>query len=107
MTRRTWPALAAAAVLAAAPALWAADRELIPPQLSRAQQENLLRFLQRHEKPDRFIPPDAKVVSSGPGNVAVNVQTPPGQAIKQYTVQIALHRPVPGQEQVRQVDVYY
>jgi hypothetical protein len=88
--------------------LVAADKDLIPPQLSRSQQENLLRFLQQHEKPDRYVPQDAKVVSSQPGVVSVpNVETPPGKTIKQYTVQITPHRPVPGQEEVRQVDVYY
>jgi hypothetical protein len=76
--------------------------------LSRTQQENLLRFLQQHEKPDRYVPPDAKVVSSQPGVTTVpNVETTPGKLIKQYTVQITPHRPVPGQEEVKQVDVYY
>jgi len=88
--------------------LLAADKDLIPPQLSRSQQENLLRFLQQHEKPDRYVPPDAKVVSSQPGVTTVpNVETTPGKQIKQYTVQVTPHRPVPGQEEVRQVDVYY
>src|SRR5262249_15138132 len=31
----------------------------------------------------------------------------PGKPIKQYTVQIMPHRPVPGQEQVTRADVYY
>ena len=89
-------------------ALRAADTDLIPPQLPRAQQENLLRFLEKHSKPERYVPADAKVVSSQPGVVSVpNVETPAGKAIKQYTVQITPHRPVPGQEEVKQVDVYY
>src|SRR5262249_32138350 len=88
--------------------LLAADKNLIPPQLSRSQQENLLRFLDKHEKPDRYVPQDAKVVSSQPGVTTVpNVEATPGSLIKQYTVQITPHRPVPGQEEVRQVDVYY
>lgn len=96
------------AVAIGAGPLVAADKDLIPPQLSRSQQENLLRFLQQHDKPDRYVPPDAKVVSSQPGVVNIpNVETPPGRSIKQYTVQITPHRPVPGQEEVKQVDVYY
>jgi hypothetical protein len=88
--------------------LLAADQDLIPPQLSRSQQDNLLRFLRQHEKPDRYVPADAKVVSSQPGVVSIpNVETPPGRSIKQYTVQVTPHRPVPGQEEVKQVDVYY
>lgn len=86
----------------------AADKDLIPPQLPKTQQDNLLRFLQKHEKPDRYVPADAKVVSSQSGNTTLaNVETPPGKTIKQYTVQITSHRPVPGQEEVKQVDVYY
>src|SRR5438128_2003330 len=98
----------ATAVAVSAGPLLAADKDLIPPQLPRPQQENLLRFLEKHEKPDRYVPPDAKVVSSQPGVTTVpNVETPPGRLIKQYTVQITPHRPVPGQEEVKQVDVYY
>src|SRR5437868_6360782 len=40
----------------AASAAAAPDRELIPPQLSKDQKANLLRFLETHEKPDRFLP---------------------------------------------------
>src|SRR5262249_6479752 len=87
--------------------LRAADEKLIPPQLPKEQQANLLRFLQSHEKPDRFLPPDAKLVGTPPPNVVLKVESPPGQPVKQYTVQITSHRPVPGQEEVKQVDVYY
>jgi hypothetical protein len=100
--------LAAAGLLAAPAGLRAADKDLLPPQLSKPQQDNLLRFLQKHEKPDRLIPAGAKVVSPQPGNTTVPAaEPPPGTPIKQYTVQITPHRPVPGQEEVRQVDVYY
>src|SRR5262249_31463092 len=85
----------------------AADEDLIPPQLPKEQRENLLRFLQQHGKPDRFFPRDAKVVSTEPVPVDRNAEPPPGQPVKQYTVQIQSHRPVPGQEEVKQVDVYY
>jgi hypothetical protein len=99
----------AVTALLAAPAsiLGAADENLIPPQLPREQRENLLRFLQGHEKPDRFFPRDAKVVSSEPVQIDRDAAPPPGQPVKQYMVQIQSHRPVPGQEEVRQVDVYY
>lgn len=96
-----------AVVMTTGPVL-AADKDLIPPQLSRSQQENLLRFLQQHEKPDRYVPPDAKVVSSQPGVTTIpNGETTAGKQIKQYTVQITPHRPVPGQEEIKNVDVYY
>ncbi|HTK73733.1 MAG TPA: hypothetical protein VL371_00655 [Gemmataceae bacterium] len=99
--------IAVAVAMTACPAA-AADNALIPPQLSKSQQENLLRFLQQHEKPDRYVPPDAKVVSSQPGVTTVpNVETTAGKQIKQYTVQITPHRPVPGQEEIKNVDVYY
>jgi hypothetical protein len=92
----------------AAGRLAADDADLLPAQLPKAQQANLLRFLRAHEKPDRFVPPGAKVVSTPPGNITVPLpQPPPGTPVKQYTVQITPHRPVPGQEEVKQADVYY
>lgn len=87
-------------------ALQAVDKDVIPPQLPRAQRENLLRFLQQHEKPDRFIPADAKLIGSRPAGAEKGAGTP-SKTIKQYIVQIIPHRPVPDQEEVRQVDVYY
>jgi hypothetical protein len=105
---RFLPALAAAVLCcAAAAASRASDKDLIPSQFSREQRENLLRFLQKHEKPDRFLPRDAKLVGDQPAPPDTNPAVPPGQPIKQYTVQIIPHRPVPGQEQVKSVDVYY
>jgi len=66
-----------------------------------------LHFLQKHEKPNRFIPLDARLVSSQPPSLDTNIPATPGKQIKQYTVQIISHRPVPGQEEVKSVDVYY
>lgn len=101
-------ALAAAALLTfPADGLRAADKDLIPTQFPKEQRENLLRFLQKHEKPDRFIPADAKLVGTPQPDVDPKTATPPDKPIKQYTVQIVSHRPVPGQEEVKQVDVYY
>jgi hypothetical protein len=85
----------------------AEDKDLIPPQFPKEQRDNLLRFLQKHEKPDRFLPADAKLVSSQPASVDMKADSAPGKAVKQYTVQITPHRPVPGQEVVKHVDVYY
>jgi hypothetical protein len=101
-------ATAAAVLLTTAPrALRAADPAQIPPELPKDQRENLLRFLQQHEKPDRFVPADAKVVSSEPPPPELKTNPPAGTPIKQYMVQIQSHRPVPGEEEVKRVDVYY
>src|SRR5262245_5085266 len=105
---RTAIPLGLAAALIATAGLRAADKDLIPPQLPRAQQENLLRFLEKHQKPDRYYPADARVLGARTDNATLpSVETPPNATIKQYTVQITPHRPVPGQEEVKQVDVYY
>jgi hypothetical protein len=104
-----WTLAAAAAVLLATPGrvIRSSDKELVPSQLPKEEQANLLRFLQEHEKPDHYFPPDAKLVASQPVSVDTSVDRAPGQAVKQYTVQIAAHRPVPGGEAARRVDVYY
>ncbi len=108
MPTRSTILLALAAVAAVVGALRAADNELIPPQLPKQQQENLLRFLQKQDKPDRFVPQGARVVATPPAVADAPIaEPPPGTPIKQYTVQITPHRPVPGQEQVKQADVYY
>jgi hypothetical protein len=83
------------------------DKDLIPSQFTKEQRENLLHFLQKHEKPDRFVPAEAKLVGTQPGNLDLNVESAPNKPIKQYTVQITSHRPVPGQEEVTRADVYY
>jgi hypothetical protein len=85
----------------------APDTELLPPQLPRDQRENLLRFLQKHDQPDRFVPQGAKIVSSQAGNGGLNEDSAAGKPVKQYTVQIIPHRPVPGETNSGQVDVYY
>jgi hypothetical protein len=101
-------ALFGATLLTAAPGSAVADDDLMPPQFTKEQRENLLRFLQKHEKPDRFIPADAKIVSSQPVTAEMNnAEATPARPIKQYMVQIAPHRPVPGQEEVKRADVVY
>lgn len=83
-----------------------AERDPLPPELTKEQREHLRTFLQKHEKPARFLPRDAKIV--GPQGTAADLKEPAaGQPIKQFTVQITPHRPVGGQEQVQRVDVYY
>jgi hypothetical protein len=104
---KTGPLLAVTAILLLAVggrALGAVDKELLPPQLTKEQRENLLRFLQKHEKPDRFIPPDAKLDASASD---VKKDQAADKPIKQYLVQMILHRPVQGQEKVKRVDLYY
>jgi hypothetical protein len=85
----------------------ASDKDLVPPQLPKQQQENLLRFLRQHQKPDRFLPRDARVIGGQPPASEEAAVSAPNKPIKQYTVQIMSHRPVPGQEEVKSVDVYY
>jgi hypothetical protein len=82
-------------------------KDPIPSQFTQEQRENLMRFLQEHEKPDRFIPPGAKVVSSQPASIELREEQPTGKPVKQYMVQITPHRPVPGQEEVTRAEVYY
>jgi hypothetical protein len=87
--------------------LHAEDKDGIPSQLPKEQRENLQRFLQQHEKPNRFIPADAKLVGSRPAGLDLRSETTPSQPVKQYMVQIIPHRTVPGQEEAKKVDVYY
>ena len=75
--------------------------------MTKEQREHLLNFLQKHEKPDRFVPRDAKVIGRQGAGADLKESAAPAKPVKQYTVQITPHRPVPGQEQVQRVDVYY
>src|SRR5262249_10216140 len=86
--------------------LQAQDKDVLPP-LPNDQREKLQRFLQDHSKPDRYIPADAKVVDSQPSEAEKKISATAEKPIKQYTVQIMSHRPVPGEEQPTRVDVYY
>jgi hypothetical protein len=83
------------------------DPDVVPPQLPKEQRQNLLRFLQQHEKPDRFIPADARLLGSRPSGIDAAAAGAAGKTIKQYLVQVIPHRPVPDQEEVKQADVYY
>jgi hypothetical protein len=101
--------LMTAAILVTSSAVFAQapDKDLVPSQFSKQQRENLQRFLQEHEKPDHFIPPDAKVIGSQDSNVDLGGDKAQGKPIKQYLAQIIPHRPVPGQEEINRADVYY
>jgi hypothetical protein len=108
--KKLLPALAMAATLLFDPASRGSqpsNKDLIPSQFTPEQRENLLRFLQEHEKPDRYIPAGAKLVSSQPTNIELRDEGPSSVPVKQYTVQITPHRPVPAQEEVTRADVYY
>src|SRR6516165_5179920 len=97
----------AAAVLLRVSFLSASDKDVIPPELSKGQRDNLRRFLEQHDKPDRYVPADAKVMDAQPASIDTNIKSTPEEPIKQYMVQITSHRPVPGQEKIERVDVYY
>jgi hypothetical protein len=107
LKRFRWTLAAAAAVLLTAPGLWAADDDPLPPQLTKEQRNNLRGFLKKNEKPDRFVPADAKQVGEQPPGVDTTITSTPARPVKQYMVQIVSHRPVPGEEEVKRVDVYY
>src|SRR5262249_60943409 len=105
--RKSIVRFSALAVIVLTAGLRAADTDLLPPQLPKAQRDNLVKFLRDHEKPDRFIPADAKPVDSPPHEADKNITATPGKPIKQYMVQITTHRPVPGEADPKQVDEYY
>jgi hypothetical protein len=85
----------------------AADTDLLPPRLVKEQREHLERFLKQHQRPDQFVPTDAKVQDAQATELDTNPKGTADKPIKQYLVQITMHRPVPDQEQVKHVDVYY
>src|SRR5438477_2177836 len=101
-TARAALAVLLAAALANSPQ--AADQDAVPPQFPKEQRDKLQRFLEQHQKPDRFVPPDAKLVGARPPGQELPKENAAGKSVKQYLVQIISHRPVPGQEEVKQVD---
>jgi hypothetical protein len=99
--------LAAGVLFAVLPALQAADERMLPASLPKDQRANLLRFLKDHETPKRYVPSGAKIVDASPPAADVKITATKARPIKQYTVQIKPHRPVPDEEQVTRADVYY
>lgn len=111
MVIRSWLAVFATSVLSltlAPPVTAQGDLgDLVPKQLNKEQRTHVMQFLKEHEKADRFVPANATVVGSLPAKDEALKEPPAGQQVKQYMVQIQLHRPVPGQETPSRVDVYY
>ena len=109
LCRSKWLALAALVLLSRNGACGLADdAELLPKQLAgeerAAHGED---FLRAHEKPERFVPVDAKLVGGGEGKEPSLAEPPAGTPIVQFMAQIQMHRPVPGQEKVNRADIYY
>jgi hypothetical protein len=107
MTRVILRIAVAVLTVSAVGSLRGSDDDLIPKQFSREQREKIQQFLKDHEKPKQYIPADAKVVGGQAGASEKLPEVKPGQAVTQYLVQIMPHRPVPGQEEVKRVDVFY
>jgi hypothetical protein len=99
--------LTAGLLFIALPTLLAADRRTLPASLSTQQQDNLLRFLKEHETPARYVPKGAKLVDAPPPAGEAEITATKERPIKQYTVRITPHRPVPGAEKVTRADVYF
>jgi hypothetical protein len=95
------------ALMFPAPFAFAADEPIVPTSLVKEQRENLLKFMKAHETPDRYVPTGAKFGDDPPTKAEEEIKATKEKPIKQYTVQITPHRPVPGQEQVTKADVYY
>ncbi|MFO0841036.1 MAG: hypothetical protein U0797_01385 [Gemmataceae bacterium] len=88
-------------------AAWGQDERTLPSSLTKEQRGNLLQFLKGHESPTRYVPKGAKVGDAPPPDADAAVTATKERPIRQYTAQITMHRPVPGQEQVTRADVYY
>src|SRR5262249_35467345 len=101
------PWLAVGLAFACLSALYAQDDMVLPASLTKEQKDNLLRFLKEHGTPTRYVPKGAKIVDAPPPASDVEITATKEKPIKQYTVQITPHRPVPGEEQVTKADVYY
>jgi hypothetical protein len=89
------------------PALRAADERVVPASLAGPQRENLLKFLKQNETPDRYVPKGARFGDAPPPAADIGITATKDKPIKQYTVQITPHRPVPDQEKVNRADVYF
>jgi len=94
-------------VLSIAGAGRSGDDDLIPKLFTTQQRERIETFLKEHQKDMHYIPPNAKLVGAPPGGGEAVPEEKPTQPVKQYLTQLTPHRPVPGQEQVTKLDVYY
>ena len=84
-----------------------ADDPVVPASLPKDQQAVLLKFMKDHQTPDRYVPKGAKFVDAPPTAAEIDLAATKDRPIRQYTVQVTPHRPVPDQEQVTRADVYY
>lgn len=107
MRRATCGGGVLAIVLAACAGVRAADERELPASLSADQKTNLLKFLKDNEKPDRYVPKGAKFPDAAPPKADLEVVGTKEKPLRQYTVQITPHRPVPGEEKVGKADVYF
>ena len=88
------------ALLLCVPVLQAQDERTLPASLSADQKANVLKFLQDHKTPERYVPKNAKFADTA-------ITATKDKPIRQYTVQITPHRPVPDAPQVGKADVYF
>lgn len=100
-------AAAVALFIACVPALRAADERELPASFTADQKMNMLKFLKEHEKPERFIPKDAKFADAAPPAADKEIAGTKDKPIRQYTVQITPHRPVPDEPKVGRADVFF
>jgi hypothetical protein len=85
----------------------AQDERTLPGSLSADQKANVLKFLQEHKTPERYIPKGAKFADTAPPAADADITATKDKPIRQYTVQITPHRPVPDQPVVGKADVYF
>lgn len=84
-----------------------ADDPPLPATLTKDQQANLQKFLTANRVPDRYIPPDAKVLDEAPPVADRAVTGTKEKPIRQYIAQITAHRPTPDEPIPSQADVYF
>lgn len=94
-------------LLTACSAIHGADELVLPATLSKDQQAKLLEFLNARRTPEWYVPRDAKVADVAPPAADVQIKASKDKPIKQYTVQITPHRPVPDEPTANRADVYF
>lgn len=84
-----------------------ADDIILPTTLTKEQQAKLTEFLNARRTPDWYVPRDAKIGDAPPSKADEEIKATKEKPIKQYTVQITPHRPVPDEPNVTRADVYF
>lgn len=97
----------ASVLIAACAVSRAADERELPASLTENQKANLLKFLKDNERPDRYVPKGAKFPDAAPPAADLELTGTKDKPLRQFTVQITPHRPVPGEEKVGKADVYF